>query len=149
MGEAIRGANKMSVHTAIYKAIAASTEIKELLASSTLNAAAPAIYEAWAPPDTPMPYINLTLSTAEGSHWAKRDTALAVDIFSDQDSTQAEEIKNAVVKTLNRRKIELENGYKARLHYDSDEIIEEPTPEVVHWEITFSVYYFEDLNELI
>lgn len=135
----------MSIQTAIYSQLAADTELAALLAASTINAAQPAIYEQWAPPETPMPYINLTYSSTEGNHWAKRDARLYVDIFSSQDSTQAEAIRNRVIKILDRQKITLENGTQARIHSDSDGLAADTQDAVTlttHWEIQFTVFYW-------
>lgn len=132
----------MSIQTAIYSRLAGSEQLRGLLAASTINPAQPAIYEQWAPPDTPMPYINLTYATNEGSHWGKRDTTLIIDIFTDKDSTNAEAIKNKLLTILDRQKIDLEHEHQARVHSNRDQQIQEPEPYVTHWEIEFSVYYW-------
>ena len=132
----------MSIQTAVYQKLATDEALQALLAVSTINPDKPAIYEIWAPQDTPMPYINLSYSTSEANHWAKRNTAFYVDIFSDQDSTQAEAIKNRVLKILDRQRIQLENDHKARVYSDRDGMVTEPAPGVVHWEMTFSLIYW-------
>lgn len=139
----------MSIQTDIYNVLASQSDLENLLAASTINPEKPAIYEDWAPEDTPMPYINLTFQTVEGNHWGKRDTKLFVDIFTDQDSTNAEIIKNNVISAIDRKKIDLSDGDKARVHSDGDRAITEAEPGVVHWEVEFSVYYWRKawLNE--
>jgi hypothetical protein len=132
----------MSIQTAIFQTLAADTTLGGLLALSTIDGTQPALYERWAPENTPMPYINLSYSTIEGDHWAKREATLVVDIFSDQDSINAEAIKNRVIKILNRQIIELENENNARVHYNNDSQIDEPTPAVHHWSIEFSIIYW-------
>jgi hypothetical protein len=132
----------MSIQTAVYLALANDPTLGSLLNTSTINPEKPAIYEVWAPQDTPMPYINLTYTTAEGNHWGKRNATLFVDIFSDSDSIQAEAIRNRVLKILDRQTLELENNHSARVHSDRDTLVTDTTPRITHWEMEFSIYYW-------
>lgn len=137
----------MSIQTAIFQRLAQDADLKTFLATSTIDPTQPAIYEIWALADTQTPYINLTYSHIQGNHWAKRDTDLSVDIFSNQDSTHAEAIRNRIIKILDRQLIDLEDGSHARVHYDSDGLMAEPNPEMTHWGLSFSIYYFQTTYE--
>jgi hypothetical protein len=131
-----------SIQTEIYKHLIESQPLIDLLGKSTVNPLLPAIYDEWAPENTPMPYINLTYSYNEGFHFAKVEATLNVDIFTIKDTVLAEEIRNQCLIALDRKKIIAENDSMIRIHYRSDGQLFEPEQDVSHWNIEFGVIYW-------
>ena len=104
----------------------------------------PAIYDTWGEQDTPFPYIIITYRFPVGNHWAKKSGVCNVDIFTKGNSSiEAENIKERVAELWDRQKFSSdESGPAIRPYLDVDGIIPEDTPEVVHWNMEFSVIWW-------
>lgn len=131
----------MSIITATYEALAASTELRGMLAANILDETAPAIYEHWAGENAPMPYVIMTFLTDESNHWAKHQTAVSFDIFT-KDSLLAESIKDRIIKILDRQEIPAENENLIRFFYDNDDRLDEPEANITHVTLSFRAYYW-------
>lgn len=130
----------MSIITAIHDKLSSYEPLTSLLAKIDDQ---PAIYDRWAVPNAPMPRINFRLSSAAGNHWARRDSTLYVDIWAPgPSSTTAENIRNQVIAALDRQRLQGTGFDAARLALESDGIVEEDNPSIVHWNIQFSLRYW-------
>jgi hypothetical protein len=131
-----------SVQKTIYNHMINYLPLTVHLANSTIDDTKPAIYEEWAPSDTPMPYINVRYDYAEGFHWAKRDVTLYLDIFTGKDTILLENIKNECLNCLDRVKIFSDNDVMVRSYSVRDSSVNEPDPNVEHWSMEFVCYYW-------
>jgi len=118
--------------------------LKAMLASAIFDEDAPAIYDSWAEQDVKFPYIVITYRFPAGDHWAKKSGIANVDIFTKGNSSvEAENIKERVMKLWDRRRFESEeSGPAIRVYSNSDGVIPEDTPNVVHWNIEFNVVFW-------
>lgn len=134
----------MSIRTAIYQRLAQDTELVTRLAKRPSSVGGgPAIYEAWAAPDSAMPYINLTYQTAPGNHEYKRVTTLNIDLFaSTTDSTVPEAISNHIQKRLHMQPIYTADDGLIRMYLDNELELLDDSPGVSHWNITFTVIHW-------
>jgi hypothetical protein len=131
-----------SIQTAIYDHLMNYQPLTDLLGKSTINPLLPAIYDDWAPENTPMPYVNLTYSYNVSFHFAKIEATLNVDIFTEKDTVLAEEIRNNCLLILDRANLILENDSLVRIHYRADGQIFEPIQNITHWNLEFLVVYW-------
>jgi hypothetical protein len=133
----------MSVFNTIYDALQNAPNVTGLLAESEYNPTKPAIYEEWASEYTQFPYMVYTISHSEGDHWAKQDSVLNLDIFTEGDTVTAEKIKNECIKVIDRQIFkDQETGANVRIYYSRDGIITEPTPKITHWNLEFSLRHW-------
>ena len=132
-----------SIQTSIYGRLAEYLPLTVLLGNSTIDDLKPAIYEEWAPPETPMPYINLRYRFSEDNvHWAKRAANLYVDIFTEKDSVLTEKIRNEVLNCLDRIKLYADNNVQIRIYSMRDGSAYEPDQNIVHWSMEFICFYW-------
>jgi hypothetical protein len=133
----------MSVITAIYDHLSTDDRLNTLLGQSSIDPTRKAIYEEWADHETGFPYMNLTYSFGMGEHWAKDETLLNIDIFTESDSMKAEDIKEACIFSLDRQTIMDESdGAFIRCYYNRDGIITEPADGITHWNIEFTLMHW-------
>ena len=127
--------------------------LKAMLASAIFDEDAPAIYDTWAEQDVKFPYMVVTYRFPTGNHWAKKSGIANVDIFTEGSSTiEAEKIKDRVMELWDRRRfVSEESGPAIRLYSNSDGVMPEDTPNVVHWNIEFNVVFWrkEFISQLI
>lgn len=131
----------MSIYTATYNALIADANLAGLIALNPLDAQ-PAVYESYALHEAEMPYIVINVFSAKGSHFAKKDNVVTLDIFADGDSVAAEAIKNRCIKILDRQLIAAENENVIRFYYNQDSKIDEPETDVTHWNLEFNAFYW-------
>lgn len=132
-----------SIQSAIYDHMANYLPLTVLLANSTIDETKPALYEEWAPSETPMPYINLRYRFTEGDiHWAKRAATLFVDIFTEKDSNLTELIRNECMNCLDREKLYADNEVQIRIYSMRDGSAFEPDQNVIHWSMEFICFYW-------
>jgi hypothetical protein len=136
----------MSIITTLYNALETDTELKSILANSTINPEKKAIYDHWADNETLKPYIVIQFDFGESYHWAKRETLLTVDIFTDGDTVQAEHIRNLVILRIDREiLIDPEDGAFIRCYLNGDRPIDEAeADEITHWNIDFSLHHWRN-----
>jgi hypothetical protein len=136
----------MSVITTLYNALESNTDLQTVLANSTINPEKKAIYDHWADNQTPLPYIVIRFDFGTSSHWAKRETSLIIDIFTDGDTVQAEDIRNMVVNILDRNVLEDEtDGTKIRCYLNGDRLLDETEgDEISHWNIEFNLHHWRN-----
>lgn len=134
----------MSIKTTIYQALATDVTLGNVLARHKAAPSKPAVYEGWAAEDTRKPYICLTYSEVESDHWAKRDSAVLVDIFSENSSTEAEWIRNRIIKILDRQVLHDTDDRYVRCYLDADQIIDDENPDICHWNVEFSALYWRE-----
>jgi len=118
--------------------------LKDMLAEADFDETVPAVYSDWAERDVKFPYLVVTYRFPAGDHWAKKSGIINVDIFTKGNSSiEAENIKNRVMELWDRKRFESdESGPAIRLYSNSDGVIPEDTPEVVHWNIEFNVVFW-------
>lgn len=133
-----------TVAAMVYEALLLDPALDSLLARSVLPpGTAPAIYDRWAAPGTPLPYIVLSWSYSPGDHWAKRVAALTVDVFAQGPSAgRAGAIRDRIVVLLDRRLLTATEAGPVRCYVDNDGIAPEDDPQVVHWVVQFSVVFW-------
>ena len=127
----------------INKIMINDSTLKGMLARADFDETAPAIYDIWAERDVKFPYIINTYRFPEGNHWAKKSGVLNSDIFTKGNSSiEAESIKDRVIFLLDRRIFESDESGSIRVYLNMDGVMPEDTPEVVHWNIEFSVVFW-------
>jgi hypothetical protein len=136
----------MSIINAIYNKLVNDSRINELLARSSLNPLKPAVYEEWAENETNFPYLCLSFSFGNSeTHFAKQETLLNIDIFTESNSILAEDIKEACIFALDRQTIiDDSDGAFIRCYYNRDGMITEPTDGISHWNIEISLYHWRN-----
>lgn len=136
----------MSITQAIYDRLQADSTLQELMAPSTINTTKRAIYEEWADPETPMPYLCLSFSLGNSEvHFAKSETLLNIDIFTQIDSITAERIARACIFSLDMQVLtDPDDGAFIRCYYNRDGQITEPTDGIIHWNIEMSLHHWRD-----
>jgi hypothetical protein len=136
----------MSVITTLYNALEADPDLREILADSTINPEKKAIYDHWADNETLMPYIVISFNFGDSYHWAKRETALTVDIFTYGDTVQAEQIKDMVITRLDREiLIDETDGAYIRCYLNADRPLDEAeADDITHWNIDFSLHHWRN-----
>jgi hypothetical protein len=135
----------MSVITTVYKVLEADPRLRALLADSTIDPTKKAIYEEWADHEATMPYMNLTYSFAMGDHFAKDESLLNIDIFTESNTVQAEDIKEACIFALDRQTLVDEtDGAFIRCYYNRDGIITEPTDGISHWNVEITLIHWRN-----
>ena len=135
----------MSIITAVYEHLEQDATLRTLLAMSSIDNTKKAIFDEWADWQTEFPYMVLSFSFTEGNHWAKNETILNIDVFTESDTVTAEEIKQACIFALDRQTItDTTDGAQVRAYYNRDGFIVEPTPNVSHWNIEFGLYHWRN-----
>lgn len=129
----------MSIRDAVYKELAQDPILKDMLAEKPASlGTGPAIFEYWAPPETPMPYVNLGYTATPGAGTIKREYILSVDIFTEgADSTEPEEITRRIVELLDLKILKDPQDGPIRLYLESEGDIPEGRENILHWAITF------------
>jgi hypothetical protein len=136
----------MSIITTLYNALEADEDLQSILANSTINPERKAIYDHWADNETLKPYIVIRFDFGESYHWAKRETILTVDIFTDGDTVQAEQIRNLVILKLDREIfIDPDDGAFIRCYLNGDRMLDETEgDEITHWNIEFNLHHWRN-----
>lgn len=136
----------MSVLTTLYTTLESDPTLRTILADSTINPTKKAIYDHWADNETLMPYIVISFDFGESFHWAKRETLLTVDIFTEGDTVQAETIRNLVILRLDREILtDPDDGAFIRCYLNGDRLLDEPDgDEVSHWNVEFSLHHWRN-----
>lgn len=138
----------MSVITTLYTTLESDERIGALLGQSTIDPTKKAIYDEWADNYTNFPYMVLSFSFTSGDHWGKNITTLNIDIFTEGDTVKAEDIKEACIFAIDRKTVQdPHDGAYIRCYYDTDAIISEPTPNITHWNMVFTLHHWR--NEFI
>lgn len=133
----------MSIIKAVYDHLEQDPTLRGLLAMSSIDPTKKAIFDEWADWQTNFPYMVLSFSFSEGNHWAKNETILNIDIFTESDTVTAEEIKQACIFALDRQTIiDQTDGAQVRFYYNRDGFIVEPTPNISHWNLEFSLHHW-------
>jgi len=132
--------------TTLYNVLENDINLNNILANSTINPEKKAIYDHWADSETLLPYIVIRFDFGASSHWAKRETALIIDVFTDGDTIQAEEIRNIIIFKLDRNVFEDQtDGSKIRCYLNGDRLLDETEGEqIAHWNIDFSLHHWRD-----
>lgn len=135
----------MSLRTEIYLRLAEDPILSSYLAAKPPELGeGPAIYEVWAAPDTPMPYMNLTYSFGPGADTISRRGTLDIDIFIEgNDSTIIETMQKRVKGILSNLRIRDPEDGPIFLTLETENDIPEDTPEVIHWNLTFLVRHWD------
>lgn len=105
----------------------------------------PAIFEKWAAPDTPMPYINMRYSMGNGGG-RRRSGTVTFDMFAPgNDSRVIEGINDALKVLLDTAILYDEKDGPLRLYLDNEFEIDEPeeNENVLHWQTTFTLIYWQ------
>jgi hypothetical protein len=142
----------VSVAGAIYTKLATDDRLITLLAKSDIKPDSPAIFEEWAERETSFPYVVYSISYNEGFHFAKQDTVLNLDIFTWSNTVKAEDIKEACIFALDRQIItDPDDGAQLRIYYSRDGFIVEPTDQISHWNLEFTVFHWRNdfINHLL
>lgn len=136
----------MSIITTIYNHLVADDRLNSLMARSSLDPNKPAIYDEWATNETTFPYLCLSFSLGNSDvHFAKQETLLNIDIFTETNSILAEDITEACIFSLDRQTIiDEHDGALIRCYYNRDGQITEPTDGITHWNIELSLYHWRN-----
>lgn len=137
----------MSVITTIYNALETDTRLRTLLAMSSIDPTKIAIYDEWADHETNFPYLCMTFSMqlSDAHAFGKQETLLNLDIFTYSNSIMAEDIKEACIFALDRQtKVDETDGAYIRAYYNRDGQITEPTDEITHWNVEFSLHHWRN-----
>ena len=138
----------MSVINTIYNILQQDEALGLLLANSSIDETKKAIYDEWADWETNFPYMVLSFSFVEGSHWGKNNTILNIDIFTMSNTVLAEEIKNLCILAIDRKIFQdQDDGAHIRVYYNRDGFIVEPDDNITHWNLEFSLHHWR--NRLI
>jgi len=129
------------VITKVYEVWAEDDILKGMLTKNSFGE--PAISDRWVENSSVFPYICYRWEFGEGDHWAKRDCNLVVDLFDKgSSSVNAEDIRNRLIEITDRKQFESEESGPIRLYLNSDVIVPEDDPEIVHWNIVFRVIFW-------
>jgi hypothetical protein len=136
----------VSIITAIYNHLVNDTRLDSLLTRSSLDPTKPAIYDEWATNETNLPYLCLSFSLGNSEiHFAKQETLLNIDIFTETNSILAEDIKEACIFALDRQTIiDDSDGAFIRCYYNRDGQITEPADGITHWNIEISLHHWRN-----
>jgi hypothetical protein len=136
----------VSAKSEVYSLLAGNAELNALLARSSIEGAEqqPAIYDAWPGENAAMPYIICSWQFPEGNHWAQVKASLDLDIYtSGGDTTEAEAIKDLCLKILAWEQINTPGEGQINIYFGgNDGELQEPDPQVTHWNINFLVKYW-------
>lgn len=138
----------MGLITTINQFLLDDSELKNMLANSAIDETLPAIYDHWAPADTPTPYVNVIYEIGgSADHPYKRAGSLHIDIFvGNGDTKLAEDISRRVNKILLQKRYfkSIKDGriniYKSTA---SGGIIPEDDPEIVHWNDVYDLSWWD------
>jgi hypothetical protein len=138
----------MTIRRTIYQQLAADPILVGYLAKSTVDPALPAIYNFWAPADTPDPYINYSISDApDGVDTYQRNATVVIDIFlKDGDREKADMIKRRVKRLLLGKPLpeDPEDGpIRAFPGPGGAGEVREDDPAVVHINETVELIYYD------
>jgi hypothetical protein len=138
----------MSVQQVIYDRLVNWQGLTDLLTNSIINSARPAVYDFWAPEDTEMPYVNMTLDLpGDNVDLYKVNGSLSIDIFvTDRDTLKAEEILREVRKALlsgDYSKSPRDGTIRIYPAPGGSGFVPEDKPEIVHYSASFDVIYWD------
>lgn len=138
----------MSVITTIYNALETNERLQALLAQSSIDPTKKAIFDEWADWQTDFPYMVLSFSFGLGDHWGKNESILNIDIFTENDTITAEEIKQTCLFAIDQKTFQdpIDGAY-IRCYYNRDGFIVEPDPNISHWNLELSLHHWR--NSLI
>jgi hypothetical protein len=132
----------MSLLTTVHGALTTNLKLNSLLARHKLAITKPAVYEQWAAEDTAKPYICLRYTFGDSYHWARSETLVNIDIFTDGDTVKAEAIRNQVIRILDKQTIADGDESDVRFFLENDAIIEEDNPSICHWNLEMKAIFW-------
>jgi hypothetical protein len=137
----------MSAKTEIYNILVNNADLNSRLARSNIKGleALPAIYDSWPDENAKMPYMVLSWRFPQGAnHWAQVAALVDIDIFTnEQDTQEAEAIKDICLEALAWQRIRTETEGIISIYWGgTDGELQEPEPQIVHWNVNFLVKFW-------
>lgn len=137
----------MSVINVIYGLLSKDDDLTSMLSKSVISGAEdkPAIYDTYPGQEAAMPYVLCDwYFPPSNNHWAQVNATLNVNVYVDNaDTVTAEKIKERIAIILSWRMVRTETEGNIRIYPgNSDGIIPDEEPHVIHWNIDFEVKFW-------
>ena len=95
----------------------------------------PAIFQTWAEPDSPFPYVVFRLNDSASGHWGRRVFTLYIDVWDYNDGGHprtAKAISKRVVELFDRQRLVHPDFEAIRCSLGTRGLIPEDTSGIVH-----------------
>ncbi len=102
----------------------------------------PAIFQTWAEPDSPFPYVVFRMDDSASGHWGRRVFTLYIDVWDYNEGGHpgtAKAISKRIVELFDRQRLAHPDFEAIRCSLDTRGLIPEDTSGIVHMAHQFSV----------
>ena len=102
----------------------------------------PAIFQTWAEPDSPFPYVVFRMDDSASGHWGRRVFTLYIDVWDYNEGGHpgtAKAISKRIVELFDRQRLAHPDFEAIRCSLDTRGLIPEDTSGIVHLAHQFSV----------
>ena len=125
--------------SAIFQRLLNDTELAGMLA---IIDGMPAVFQTWAEPDTPFPYVVFRLSDIASDHWGRRVFTLYIDVWDYNEGGHpgtAKAISKRIVELFDRQGLTHPDFEVIRCNLGTRGMVPEDTSGIVHLAHQFTV----------